>query len=244
MRSMKRELEIIACSADDAVAAWRGGASRLEVTVRLEDDGLTPPADMVRQIVQEVPIPARIMLRETPEYSLRDRGELQTLLDKALEFASMGVEGFVFGYVKNGFLDLGAIGEITRAVHPLPVTVHNAIEKTHDPLQALRSLGAFPGVDRALVKAGSTHEERIRNVRAFGGAIGPEKDLILGGGLSLAMLSPLASETNVRIFHLGRAVRTPESHVGKVDAEKVRAAAKALSEAGKTMKARWNDEQD
>lgn len=241
---MKRELEIIACSADDALAAWRGGASRLEVTVRLEDDGLTPPADMVRRIVHEVPIPARIMLRETPEYSLRDRSELQALLGKAAEFASMGVEGFVFGCVKNGSLDLEAIGEIMRAVHPLPVTVHNAIEKTLDPLQALRSLWALSGVDRALVKAGSTQEERIRNLRAYGVAIGPEKDLILGGGLSLAMLSPLASGTDVRVFHLGRAVRTPENHEGKVDVEKVRAAVKALSETDNTLKERRHDEQD
>ncbi len=39
-------LEVIACSIDDAIAAERGGAGRLEVVSSLEAGGLTPPANV------------------------------------------------------------------------------------------------------------------------------------------------------------------------------------------------------
>jgi copper homeostasis protein len=44
-------LEVIACSADDAVAAEQGGAGGLEIVRDLELGGLTPPLSVVHQVV-------------------------------------------------------------------------------------------------------------------------------------------------------------------------------------------------
>ncbi|MFO0045984.1 MAG: copper homeostasis protein CutC, partial [Armatimonadota bacterium] len=44
------KVEIIASSYDDAVAAQRGGAHRVEVCIGIEVGGLTPPLSVVRQI--------------------------------------------------------------------------------------------------------------------------------------------------------------------------------------------------
>lgn len=73
------ELEVIACSLDDALAAFRGGAGRLEITVRLDQAGLTPPVEMVRQILQSVPLPVRVMLRDRPDFSVSGEGGLKSI---------------------------------------------------------------------------------------------------------------------------------------------------------------------
>lgn len=225
------ELEIIACSVEDAVAAWQGGASRLEVTVSLEQAGLTPPRHLVEAIVREVPLPARVMLRERPAFVLTGAEELSALQHAARDFVRIGVEGFVAGHVKDGNLDVEALQATIAAGGERPVTVHTAIEQTNDPISALRSLRNFPAADRALVRAGTTIEQRIGRLPDYERAIGPGKSLILGGDIKLDMLQSLVCRTSVRIFHLGRAVRTPEIPSAPVDEVKVRNAVRLLTEA-------------
>lgn len=225
------ELEVIACSVEDAIAAWRGGASRLEVTVSLEQAGLTPPRQLVEAIARQVPLPARVMLRERPAFVLGGAEELSTLQRAAHDFAHIGIEGFVTGYIKGGKLDLDALQATIDAGDAHPVTVHNAIEQTNDPIEALHALRNFPAADRALVRAGNIVEERIERIPEYERAIGPGKSLILGGDITLDMLQPLARRTSVCIFHLGRAVRIPETPGAPVDAAKVRTAVRLLTEA-------------
>ncbi|MBK7599246.1 MAG: hypothetical protein IPJ07_12290 [Acidobacteria bacterium] len=47
-------LEVIACSVDDAVAAQSGGADRLEIISHFELGGLTPPINLVQDVVSSV----------------------------------------------------------------------------------------------------------------------------------------------------------------------------------------------
>jgi copper homeostasis protein len=231
------ELEIIACSLDDAVEAYRGGASRLEVTVRLDQAGLTPPAEMVKEIIQRVPIPIRIMLRDRPDFSVGSETEFESLKQKAIGFAALNsgsetgkrIDGFVVGHIKDGRLDLAALEEIIRAAPSLRVTAHHAVEATRDPLETLRALRDSPGVDRALVSGGSgSLKERTDRLLQLREAFGPGRSLVAGGNLTLDMLKPLRDSTGIRIFHLGRAVRTPEESSGHVDSAKTRKAVDLL----------------
>lgn len=187
---------------------------------------------MVAEIAMQTPLPARVMLRERADFFVSGVEEIALLERRAREFVKMGVEGIVTGYVKDRGLDLDALGALIEACGAHPVTVHNAIEQTGDPAKALRALRSFPTADRALVRAGSTVDERVERLPEYERAIGPDKLLVLGGDLRLDMLSELRRRTNIRIFHLGRAVRTPERADGRVDAAKVRKAIQILSAAG------------
>lgn len=226
------ELEIICCSLEDALAAWEGGATRFEVIADLEQAGLTPPLALVEELTHRVPVPLRVMLREQNHFILSGAAELETLQARAREFARLKIDGLVTGYVKDGELDLDALAAIFSAAPESSFTFHHAIEMTADPAAALRSLGAFPQVDRALVKGGAgSLAERIRALNDYGRAFGPHRRLIAGGNLTLDMLPALLRGTGIREFHLGRAVRTPETAGGRVDARKVRQAAQLLRDA-------------
>lgn len=225
------ELEIIACSVEDAVAAYEGGASRLEITVQLSQSGLTPPLEMVHEILHRTPLPARVMIRERDDFNLQGAEELRVLKERAQAFASLPVEGLVTGYVKNGSLDLDALNDVIAAAPSLHFTVHHAIEQTANPIQALHDLQSNANVDCVLVHGGIHRplEERIARLREYGLALGPGRNLIIGGSLTLETLDVFRREPSFHIFHLGRAVRTPEEPNGKVDAKKVRKAMELLS---------------
>ncbi len=74
---MNAILEVIVCSVADAVAAERGGANRLEIISHYEAGGLTPALELVREITVTVSIPARVMLRETEPFVVRDAAEVE-----------------------------------------------------------------------------------------------------------------------------------------------------------------------
>jgi copper homeostasis protein CutC len=197
------ELEIIACSLEDARAAFEGGASRLEVCVRLAQSGLTPPLSLVRNIIEQVPIPARIMLRERDDFVLAGPEELAALQAHAREFAGLGVDGLVIGHIRDGDLDANALRAVIGAVPAMRFTLHHAVEK-------------------------GTLQERIKRLLAYKEAFGTERHLTVGGDLTVEMLRPLREATGIQVFHLGRAARTPEEVSGTVDPRKVRQAMEAL----------------
>ncbi|HUI40663.1 MAG TPA: copper homeostasis protein CutC [Terriglobia bacterium] len=223
------ELEVIACSLEDARAAEEGGASRLELTVRLDQDGLTPPPGLVREVVAGVKIPVRVMLRDRATFDLGSLEDLACLKQQARDFAKLGVDGLVTGFVNEGELDQEGLEAICAEAPATRFTVHRAVEHTRSPVAALRALRRFQNVDRALVGGGTgSPEERISRFAAYQEALGPDRQLVAGGGLTLEMLPVLREKTRLRIFHLGRAVRTPEESSGRVDASKVQRACKLL----------------
>ena len=226
------ELEIIVSSVEDALAAYRGGATRMAIEASLIDAGLTPPQQLVEDILDKAPLPARVMLRldvQSPtDFALRSKAQLDELKSRARTLASLKIEGLLTGYSRDGKLDLETLREIIDAAPATHYTIHNVIEFTDDPLAALRSLSGFPQVDRAMVPCGTgTLAERMKRIPAYDAALGPHRLLVLGG-LGLDMLSTLRRETDIRSFHLGKAVRTPQAPSGKVDQSKVEMAHKLL----------------
>jgi copper homeostasis protein len=223
---------VICCSVDDAAAAQRGGATRLEVTVQLDLAGLTPPAALLEEMLSKVPLRVRAMLRERASFTISGREELERLKRLAHHFESLGVDGIVVGFVKDSMLDVEALREILAEVPATHFTIHHALEMTGDPLAALREVRQLRNVDRCLVHGGTgSIDERVPRLIEYRTVLGPERTLILGGGVTLVTLAEFARRTGLTEYHLGRAVRTPETAEGQVDAEKVERAVRILNTA-------------
>ena len=223
-------LEVIACSVADAVAAERGGADRIELIEHFEMGGLTPPLPLVEEVLAAVRIPVRVMVRANAGFEVEDGRELETLCAAASDLRRLPVDGLVLGFVRGGAIDLPAmLAVLTQAPH-LFATFHRAFEVLPDPLAAIRVLKTLPQIDHILTSGGErAWADKIDDLARQAEAARPEIDLLLGGGLSAAVMPLIRSRTSIRAFHVGRAARAPATVFGVVEAGQVTALKRLLS---------------
>ena len=222
-------LEVIVTSLEDARAAARGGAGRLEVVRALDQEGLTPPVDLVAAIASAVTVPLRVMVRARNAFEAT-ADEVAGMCADARAMAALGVEGIVCGYVRDGVLDAGAIARLAQAAGTCRVTVHRALEATRDPLAALASLAAFPQVDRVLV-TGLPGEwpARLARLEQFARLVPAGVRVIAGGGVDAEAVGLIARQASIDEVHVGRAVRVAATAEGAVDASRVASLVAALT---------------
>jgi copper homeostasis protein len=216
-------LEVIACSVDDAVAAERGGAHRLEVISRFDVGGLTPPLAMVREIARSVKLPLRVMLRETEDFCVTDEAERERLCATARELGALKVDGIVCGFLKDGRIDHDLLRLVMNAAPHTHITFHRAFEELTDPFAAIQELKAYPQVDRILTSGGAGRPSESSDAfAAQQRAAEPEITILAGGGIEVADIAELRTRAGIREFHAGRAARAGHSIEGPVEASRVR----------------------
>ena len=217
-------LEVITCSVEDAREAELGGAGRLEVVRDLHLGGLTPPVELVRDILDAVSIPIRVMIRERNDYSAGTDAELKRLCSLATELGSLSVDGLVMGFLTGTDLDLTALNTIVSQVPHCSVTLHHAFEDLSDPLRGIDCLRLIRQVDRILTAGGSgAWPDRKRRLMDY--AKCPEIKILAGGGMSFETIEELANSTDVHEFHVGTAARKQ----GRVTRQRVEVLSKLLS---------------
>ncbi len=124
------------------------------------------------------------MLRDRADFLAGDDGAT-SLLEPLRKFASLGVQGVVFGFLQaDGQLDLDSNRRLLDAAkeHDLDVVFHRAIDAASDPLSAAAQLNELH-VDRVLSAGGAgTIDEgavQFRRMRAEA----PNLNWMPGGGV-------------------------------------------------------------
>jgi copper homeostasis protein len=213
-------LEVIACSVDDAIEAERGGAGRLELVRDLHRGGMTPSLELVEAVLAAVTIPVRVMIREADGYDAGSAREIDRLARLAHQFASVGVDGMVCGFTREGRIDVAAMDAVIAAGGSTRITFHRAFEELPDPVAALRQLQRWPTVDRVLTSGGGEDwTGKVESLREWA-RVNPRIGILPGGGVDLAALRVL-SRAGFAEAHVGRAARTPATIEGGVSAAKV-----------------------
>ena len=215
-------LEVIACSVADAIEAEKGGAGRLEIVRDLKRGGLTPSFELVEEIKQAVDVPVRVMLRESDGYETSGEDEVNRLCVGAKRFASLQVDGFVLGFLKNGEVDIDLTQRVLACAPYTRATFHHAFEDARDKLSALSAIKQLPQVDRVLSHGGTDDlESRVRRLGEYEKVAAPELMILAGGGIDVDAISRIARETRIREFHVGRAARAQFDVEGAVQASLV-----------------------
>ncbi len=209
-------LEVIVCSVADAIEAQRGGAGRLEVVRALEVGGLTPPVSLVRGIMAAVSIPVRVMLRENAGFEAGGEAEIETLRRAAREFAALGVDGLVLGFVRGHQLDLAPAQQILSSAPGMKATFHRAFEELEDAAAGVSALKSAPPFDRILLSPA-----RVSGLQQLVESAAPKLTIIAGGGVDADAIRTLLKSTGIREFHVGRAARRDAAIRGPVDAARV-----------------------
>jgi copper homeostasis protein len=216
-------LEVIVQSVADAEEAEAGGADRLEVVREIERDGLTPPLDLVRAIVDATSLPLRVMVRESDGFGITGPNELITLQRAFADLADLGVHGAVVGFARDGALDLDLIASVLAVAPGLPVTLHRAFDSVTDPEAALDAALACPQIDRILTSGGSgAWTERCERLTGWARRAGPRITMLPGGGVDEQALAVLSRCDGITEAHVGKTAREPQDSTARVSATRVR----------------------
>ena len=149
---MRSVLEVCVDSTASALAAKRGGASRLELCADLIVGGTTPSLALVRQVKAETGLPVRALLRPRFGDFCYDSYELAQMEQLAAELVGAGADGIVTGVLTpEGQLDAEAMRPIyaaarraaEKAGRPVACTLHRAFDVSADPLRHWKRSGAW-----------------------------------------------------------------------------------------------------
>ncbi|HEY9681864.1 MAG TPA: copper homeostasis protein CutC [Oculatellaceae cyanobacterium] len=222
-------LEVIVTTKEEAIAAERGGADRLELIRDFRSGGLTPDIRLVEEVLQAVKIPVRVMVRENSSYGILNESELDTIVESAERFSKLPVNGLVLGYSIDGKIDVATVKKILDPFTAMKVTFHRAFESVVDYDASVKVLREFRQIDLILTNGGSgSWETRINRLERLQSLSGSMKFMV-GGGVDSAALDLLV-KSKLENIHVGSMVRSPESVEGMVDVSKVAAVRKRLRE--------------
>lgn len=226
-------LEVIVCSVRDAIEAERGGAHRLEIVRDLKRGGLTPSFKLVEEIKRTVDLPVRVMLRESGGFETSGEDEIDRLCLAAERFASLRVDGFVLGFLKDGEVDVELTKRVLSFGAPVRATFHHAFENSKDKLHALSEIKRLAQVDRVLSSGGTDELElRVQRLCEYVETGAPELTILAGGNITGEAILEIGRSTKVREFHVGRAARFQFEVEEDVQATLVSSLVQKLKEVG------------
>lgn len=217
-------LEIIAITLNDAIAAEKGGAHSIEVCVDLANGGLTSPLELIKAMRDAVNIEMNVMLRPHSKTFVYSKADIELMLGQVAIFKTLGLQTLVFGaHTPDGKLDINLIKRIAEASNPLSLTVHRALEWSSNPDEALPKLIGI--ADRILTSGdGASAPEGQEGLKKWLNQYGEKIRFAAGGGIRLNNIREIADYTGVHECHVGTAAQTE----GAVDVEKVRELLAAL----------------
>jgi copper homeostasis protein len=139
-------LEICVESLDHAIAAESGGADRIELCGDLSCGGVTPSAELMRAVRQQVRIPIHGLIRPRSGNFCYSRHEFETIRGDIEVAKDIGLDGIVLGLLDPfGQIERERTRMLVHSAHPLPVTFHRAFDQCPDlsiALEAVIEIGA------------------------------------------------------------------------------------------------------
>ncbi|MFL2994642.1 MAG: copper homeostasis protein CutC [Candidatus Neomarinimicrobiota bacterium] len=142
-------------SFEDAVAAEKNGADRIEICSNLKLDGLTPSRDMVRKVIKTLNIPIKVMIRPKSGDFCYDSNEINKIFDDIAYFRSLDVYGVVLGVLNdNNKVDINLTNKLVNAAGKLEVTFHKAIDSCDNIQEELRMIIKNTRVSSVLTSGG------------------------------------------------------------------------------------------
>ncbi len=226
---MPKILEVIVTSVEEAIEAEAGGADRMELVRDLEVGGLTPELSVVEAVLGVIKVPVRVMLRLAASMSAGGVEQMSELRSWAQLLSRLPIDGLVAGFIQHQLIDVTAMSAVIAAAPQSRFTFHRAFDELRDPIVSLEQLKRIPQVDRILTVGGAGGwVERRKQLLDWQKAAAPSIEILVGAGLSPAVLEDLRQTPELREIHIGRAARAGLCASGPVDREAVRRVRSAL----------------
>jgi copper homeostasis protein len=197
-------LEICVETLEAALAAELGGADRIELCRELSVGGITPSAELMREVRANVDVPVFAMIRPRCGDFCYTTEEFEQMVRDIATAKDCGMNGAVLGILHaDRRVDIARTQALVELALPLPVTFHRAFDETPDLREALGSAIAT-GAARVLTSGGKPSAELgAAEIAGLVEAGGEKITVLCGGGINSSNLERVAQLTRAREFHTG-----------------------------------------
>jgi len=184
------------------------GAVRLELCARLDLGGTTPDWQLVKEVLKQVQIPVKVMIRPRGGNFIYTEVEVAQMRASIARFLDLGVPEFVAGTLTPQHqIDLPLLTTLCEAMEGRPVTFHKAIDEVPDMEAAVGQLKAIPNLKYLLTSGGApTAQAGLPQLRRLLECAAPEITVIAAGSVTNANLQQLHQALGGSEYHGRRIV--------------------------------------
>ena len=227
MQNERVLLEVIATTVDDAKAAVRGGADRLELITAMGEGGLTPSIGLIEAVVAAVPIPVNVIVRPHSRSFVYDADDYAVMLRDVRAAKAAGANAVVTGMLTPAReVDREGLQRAIDAADGMQLTFHRAFDEARDLHAALDVLLGFDAVTNVLTSGGkpSVLDAGAEIDSLVKRASGTHCTILAGAGFTVERVAAFARATRVKAVHFGSGVRVDGKGLAPVDEQQVRRA--------------------
>ena len=195
-------IEACIASVQDAVAAFEGGADRLELNTALSLDGLTPSLGLLREVKKAVPLPIIVMIRPRSLGFVYSEAEFSVMQADIDAFLDEGIAGCAFGILTQNYeVDVHRSQLLVNQMNGLETVFHRAFDVTANAKQALESLIDL-GIDRVLTSGHMpTAIQGTQNLKQLHHQASGRIEILPGSGIKPKNVVTLLNETACTQIH-------------------------------------------
>lgn len=198
-------LEVCTGGYEDALAAYQGGADRIELNQALPLGGLTPSIPVLTMIRETIPtLQIASMVRPRAGGFCYTDEEYKVMLAECNALLQAGSHGIVLGILKpDCTIDVERSKRIIDLIKTAKreVIFHRAFDNCTDLHTAMETLIAL-GVDRVLTSGGkATAWEGREILRKLQHSYGTEIQILAGSGINVGNIKALVAYTGLQQFH-------------------------------------------
>lgn len=201
---MKPIVEICCGSYEDALAAARGGAARIELNSALFLGGLTPSYGTLRQVKRHTNLKVIAMVRPRGAGFCYSEEEFETMLLDAELLLSEGADGIAFGFLDSqGAIAVEKTKRMTELIKHYggEAVFHRAFDCVQDPDVSIKQLIAL-GIDRVLTSGLKAKAENgIPQIRELQQKYGNAIEILAGSGVHAGNAKKIMEETGIWQVH-------------------------------------------
>jgi copper homeostasis protein len=199
----KYELEICVDSVESALAARKGGATRLELCSNLVIGGTTPSPLLFQEIRKYTDIRIHVLIRPRFGDFCYNAYEKSQILGEVEQFRKLGAEGIVIGALNtDGTIDTAYMKELIQAAGSMHVTMHRAFDMCMDLPAALEALKQL-GIATILTSGGANNcIDGMATLRTLHERAENQIDIMAGAGVSAENVKLLHDSTGICSYHM------------------------------------------
>ena len=196
-------LEACVDSVESALAAARGGASRLELCGSLVIGGTTPNPWLFQEIRKHTDIRIHVLIRPRFGDFCYTNEEFVLIREAVKEFRKLGAEGVVIGCLKpDGTMNMEQMKILMEEAEGMSVTLHRAFDVCADPYETMEQSISL-GIDTILTSGQKNvctlGTDLLRElVEKSAGRI----KIQVGSGVNAAVIREIYPKTGATAFHM------------------------------------------